>query len=212
MTDKQAAYALSAKTVIKNLNKRNMNGYYCADRKEALSMILSMIPQNSSISWGGSATLSEIGLPDALKTASSYELIDRSLAITLEEKKKVYGQTATCDYFLMSSNAITMDGELINIDGTGNRVAALIYGPEHVFVIAGMNKIVSNVDQGLSRTRDIAAVANAIRLDRKTPCGTNGRCGDCLLPDCMCSHMVITRRCNIADRISIFLIGEELGY
>ena len=116
------------------------------------------------------------------------------------------------DYFLMSTNAITLDGELINIDGRGNRVAFLCYGPENVLIFAGMNKIVSNIEEGISRTRNIAASPNAIRLNKNTPCGITGKCEDCYSPDCMCGQYVITRRSGIPNRIKVILIGEELGY
>lgn len=112
----------------------------------------------------------------------------------------------------MSTNAITLDGELINIDGRGNRVAFLCYGPQNVLIISGINKIVSDIDSGIKRVRNIAAPPNSIRLNRKTPCSINGKCEDCYSPDCMCSQLVITRRSGILNRIKVILVGEELGY
>ena len=116
------------------------------------------------------------------------------------------------DYYLMSTNAITMDGELINIDGNGNRVACLIHGPKHVIMVVGMNKLVSNVEDGYRRVRDIATPANTKRLNKNTPCFHTGRCGDCLSPDCICNQVVITRRSSHAGRIKIFFVAEDLGY
>ena len=108
--------------------------------------------------------------------------------------------------------AITLDGELINIDGRGNRVAFLCFGPQNVLILAGMNKVVTDVESGINRTRNVAAAPNAIRLNRKTPCAVTGRCGDCYSEDCMCGQYVITRRSGIPNRIKVILIGEELGY
>lgn len=112
----------------------------------------------------------------------------------------------------MSTNVITLDGELINIDGRGNRVAFLCYGPQNVLILAGMNKVVTDIESGFKRIRDIASPQNAIRLNRNTPCKLLGRCKDCYSPDCMCGQLVITRRSIIPNRIKVILIGEELGY
>ena len=112
----------------------------------------------------------------------------------------------------MSTNAITTNGELVNIDGTGNRVAALIYGPETVIILAGMNKIAANVDEALSRVHNVATAQNCIRLGKKTPCAITGVCADCLSPDCICNQVVITRRSGIKGRIKVLLIGESFGY
>ncbi|MEG0590187.1 MAG: lactate utilization protein, partial [Lachnospiraceae bacterium] len=116
------------------------------------------------------------------------------------------------DYFFMSSNAITIDGELVNIDGNGNRVACLIHGPKHVILIVGMNKVVSDVANGMTRIRNMATPANAARLGTKTPCQKTGCCGNCLSPDCMCCEVVITRKSRHEGRIKVILVGEELGY
>lgn len=112
----------------------------------------------------------------------------------------------------MSTNAITLDGELINVDGAGNRVACLCNGPDHVIVLAGMNKVVKNAEEGHSRARNTAAPINTLRLNKKTPCAVTGRCSDCQSPDCICSQIVVTRRSHIPGRIQVILIGEELGY
>ena len=112
----------------------------------------------------------------------------------------------------MSTNAITMDGELLNIDGTGNRVASLIFGPANVVIVAGMNKVVDNVDTALDRARNTAAPMNTIRLDRSTPCTKTGRCMDCMSPECICNQFVVTRGCRPVGRIKVILVGEELGY
>ena len=118
----------------------------------------------------------------------------------------------TCGTFIMSSNAISADGQLVNIDGNANRVAALCFGPESVLVIAGMNKVMGDLDSAIARARQVAAPANAQRFDIKTPCAVTGSCGDCTSSDCICCQMVITRACRPAGRIKVILVGEDLGF
>ena len=132
------AFALKAKSIIKNLEKRNMEGFYCENSQALLDTILPMIENNSSIAWGGSQTLNECGLMDALQQSGSYTMIDRTTAKSPEEARQIFAKSVLADYYLMSTNAITLDGELINIDGNGNRVACLIQGPKQVFIIAGI--------------------------------------------------------------------------
>lgn len=208
---KNTFYENQAKTIIKNMEKRNFEGYYAATAQEAKEKVLSLMAEGSSIGWGGTMTMAEIGIFDAIKE-KNYTLIDRTTAKTPEENREIYARTVLADYYLMSTNAITLDGELINIDGNGNRVACLIQGPRNVIIVAGMNKVVPDVESGYLRVKNIASPPNAVRLDRKTPCAVTGRCGDCYAPDCICSHTVVTRRCGIPGRIKIILVGEELGY
>lgn len=208
---RQKYYENAANTIITNLKKRQIEGYYCTDKEAALKKALELMPEGSTISYGGSMTLVETGLMDAIKNGK-YNVIRRDVNKTLEEQRKMYGEICCSDFFLMSTNAITLDGELINIDGRGNRVAFLCYGPQNVLILAGMNKVVSDIESGFKRVRDIAAPINGVRLDRKTPCSITGRCGDCYSPDCMCGQFVITRYSVTPKRIKVILIGEELGY
>lgn len=211
MTPMQESYEKTAKTVISNLKKRQMEGYYCADKTAAVQKVLELMPQGASVAWGGSMTLSEAGIMDALESAD-YRLIDRAKAKTPEEQRAVYSEICGSDFFLMSTNAITLDGELVNIDGNGSRLAFLIFGPQNVIVVAGMNKLVKDIKSGYDRVKTVACPPNAVRLSRKTPCAVNGVCGDCYAPDCMCSQTVITRRSHIPNRIKVILVGESLGY
>ncbi|MBD5522026.1 MAG: lactate utilization protein [Lachnospiraceae bacterium] len=211
MTHKTAAFAAMAKSIIKNLEKRNMEGYYFETGAECVKAITSSIPEGSVIGWGGSETIKEIGLMDAIHN-ECYELIDRSLAKTPEEARQIYAKTVLSDYYLMSSNAVTIDGELINIDGNGNRVACLIHGPSHVIIVVGMNKIVTDVESGIARVRNMASPPNAIRLNKDIPCAVSGHCHDCLSPNCFCNQIVVTRRSGHTGRIKVYLVGEELGY
>ena len=211
MESKDIYYQNLANTVIKNMEKRQINGVYCCNRQEALEKIFDMIPEGASIAWGGSSSIKQVGVLDKAANGK-YVCLDRKAFSTREEEKVIYGKICSCDYFFMSSNAITIDGELVNIDGVGNRLAFLCYGPEHVFVVAGMNKIVTNVQEGINRARNIAAPPNTVRLGRNTPCAVTGKCHDCQSDDCICANTVITRRSIPKGRITVFLVGEELGF
>ena len=211
MDNRQKAFAKACDGIIANLKKRNMEGYFYEDSASCVRAILDLIPDGSSISWGGSASVQESGMMDALKNGS-YELIDRSLAKTPEEQREIYGRTVMSDYYFMSTNAITYEGELVNIDGNGNRVACLIHGPRHVIIIAGMHKVATTLEGAFERARTMACPPNAVRLDKKTPCAATGKCGDCLSPDCFCNQIVVTRRSGHTGRIKVFLVAEDLGF
>lgn len=212
MNPKQTYYKIQAETIKKNLEKRQMSGYYCAEKEEAVKTAMSLTKPGTTVSFGGSMTLIESGAMDALKNRSDIHLIDRSLAKSPEEIKQAYRDSFCADTYFMSSNAITADGQLVNIDGNGNRVAALIYGPDQVIILAGMNKIVSTVEDAVQRVRNFATPPNCIRLSKQTPCAATGVCGDCFSNDCICNQIVITRRSGTPGRIKVILIGEELGY
>lgn len=211
MTNKQLAFETTANTIIKNLKTRNMEGFFFESSADAVCAILKMIPEGSSVTWGGSETFKETGMLSALQ-AGNYDLIDRLTATTPKERRAQYGQMAMSDYFFMSTNAITVNGELVNIDGNSNRVGLLVHGPQHVFILVGMNKIVADVESGIKRIRTVACPANAKRLNKTTPCGVMGKCSECFSDESMCSQIVITRRSGHADRIKVFFIAEELGY
>ncbi len=211
MTPKQLAFQTAATGTIQKLALRNMEGYFFENSASCVNAILQMMEKGAVISWGGSESIKECGLMDAVK-AGDYTLIDRLNAKTPEESRELYAKSVLSDYYLMSANAVTYDGELINIDGNGNRVACLIHGPKNVFLIVGMNKLVADVESGYKRVRNTASPANAQRLGRNTPCFHTGRCGNCLADDCMCNHIVVTRRSGVPGRIKVFFVAEELGY
>lgn len=211
MSSKKQYYETLADTLIDKFNKRGIEGYYCDNANEALITAKRFLTPGCSISWGGSETLNELGLLTDLK-ASDYILYDRTTAKTEEERTAIYSKTVTADYYFMSSNAITLDGQLVNIDGLGNRVACLITGPKNVIVIAGMNKIVTDVNTGIERIRNMASPPNAIRLGNQTPCAEIGKCANCFVDDCICCQIVITRKSRIPGRIKVILVGEELGF
>lgn len=201
-----------AETMIQNLAKRNMEGYYADTKEEAVKLIMEQfLTKGKTVCFGGSMTLNESGLMDAVREGDCI-LYDRTTAKTPEELRDMKAKMINSDYFLMSTNAITMDGELVNIDGHGNRVSYLCYGPENVIILAGMNKVVSTVEDGVRRVRDIASPPNTVRLGKNTPCARTGRCGNCYGEDSICSQIVITRRSSVKNRIKVVLVSEEMGY
>lgn len=200
-----------AQKVIKGLESRNMTGYYAETKEEALNKALEIIPKGSSIGWGGSVSIAEIGLKEAVSNGN-YTVYNRDTCATPEDKRKTELQIFGSDYFLCSSNAITEDGILVNIDGNSNRVAAIAYGPLHVVMVVGMNKVAKDIDSALSRARNIAAPINAQRFPLDTPCKKNGSCANCKSMDTICCEFLITRFSRHAGRIHVILVNEELGY
>ncbi len=209
--NKKKFYANQAESIIKKLKLRKMEGYYAPTMDEAIAKVLELIgPASKSVSYGGSMTIDNSDLKSKIKEAG-HDLIIRENYKSDDELRELKSKMINSDTFLMSTNAITLDGELINIDGRGNRVSFLIYGPEQVIVIAGMNKVVKDVCAGIDRTRNIASPANTVRLNCDTPCSKTGRCGDCL-EHTICCETVITRCSMIPGRIKVILVGEEAGY
>lgn len=196
--------------VAENFNKRGFEAYYCPTKDEALQKAISLIPENHVVSWGGSVSINDIGLrPYVLEHR---QVIDRDTAKTPEERKELLRKALLCDTFIMGTNAATEDGQLYNIDGTGNRVAALIFGPKQVVVVVGMNKVEPTLEAAITRARSVASPMNMQRFSKKTPCAVTGMCADCLSPDSICNQMVRTRRCAPAGRIKVILVGENLGF
>lgn len=200
-----------AQTVIKGLERRNMTGEYCATPEEALAAARRYLLPDHKVAWGGSATLGELGLPDAAKSAGCV-VLDRFSASTPEEQEEIFRQILFCDTYFMSTNAITQDGALVNIDGNCNRIAALAFGPKQVVVIAGINKVAPDLDAAVKRARNCAAPPNCVRLGLNTPCSKTGKCMDCSSPDCICCQFLITRRSRVKGRIHVILVGSELGF
>lgn len=212
MSIQKKANKIKCMEIIKNLEKRGMTGYYCENPREASEKVLSLIPGDALVSWGASATVDEIEVKDKLQLVNA-KIIDPSAYSDPDEIRRARIKALTSDVFLTGTNAITLEGELVNIDGTGNRVAALCFGPDKVIVVAGTNKIVKDVTAAMARIKTDACVPNAIRLERKTPCAATGRCADCLIPgQTICSMTVVTRFCNRPNRIHVILVNESLGF
>ena len=203
--------ACLSKRVIKGLESRNMEGYYCGTKKEALRKALELIPEGSSLSWGGSMSIGEIGLKDAV-CQGNYVIYDRDQYDDAKRRREMMLKAFDCDYFLSSSNAVTEDGVLINIDGAANRVACMAYGPKNVLMIVGMNKVVKTEADAMSRARNEASPVNAQRFGIDTPCVKAGMCYDCKSPDCICCQILTTRFSKIPKRIKVILVGEDLGF
>ena len=197
---------------INALESNNMNGYFVKDKDELIAKINELVPEGAKVAFGGSMTLFESGVMDHLKSGR-YNLIDRNKeGLSNENIKKIYKQAFFADAYFTSSNAVTLDGELYNVDGNGNRVAAMLYGPEKVIVICGANKIVEDVDNALLRIETVAAPANAKRLNKKTPCAKFGTCMECDSKDRICNEYTIIRKQSRKDRIHVIFLNEELGY
>ena len=203
-------YDKSGPRVAENLKKRHFDAYYCSSGKEAAEKVMELSPPEDVVSWGGSMTLKELGIQELLMQRGN-PVIDRDSAASQEERTDLMRQALTCDTFLMSTNALSMDGQLVNIDGNGNRVAAMIYGPKSVIVIAGMNKAAATVEDAWARARNTAAPMNTQRFDINTPCTVTGQCGDCKSKDCVCAYLVTTRICRPPKKIKVILVGEDLG-
>lgn len=212
MNPMEIYYETTAKTIIRNLEKRQMEGYYCPTAQEAVEKAFSFVASDSTVSFGGSMTLEETGLLAALRQKDDIHLLDRAAAANPQETRQMFEKSFSADTYFMSTNAITLEGELVNIDGNGNRVAALIFGPKQVVILAGMNKVCTDLTDAYHRVKNVASPANCIRLNRKTPCSATGACGDCYSPDCICSQTVITRRSGTPGRIKVILIGGSYGY
>ena len=206
--------AILAKQLIHKMEARQFEACYCETGQEAFDKVCSLMEEGASVTCGGSTTLKQIGIIPYLQGegAEKYHYVDRGLAKTAQEKREVFSKAALCDYYLMSSNAITLDGELVNVDGVGNRVAALCFGPANVILVASLNKVTKDVKSALDRVRNMAAPPNALRLNCDTPCAATGSCGNCLKPDCICADLVVTRFSRTPGRIKVILVGEELGY
>ena len=207
---KKLYYEKRAAVLIKNLQSRHFDAYYCEDKAAALEKALELIPEGASVGWGGAMSAQQIGLMAAVKNGN-YIAIDRDLAETPEQRFELEKQAHFADVFLTGANAISLDGEMVNIDGYGNRVSAIICGPKNILVIAGMNKVTDTLEDAVSRARTVAAPANQQRFQLQTPCTVTGTCADCKSPECICNHIVITRHCRPAGRIQFILVGEDLG-
>lgn len=203
-------YDKRGELLVKQLKNRHFDAYYCATKEDALRKALELIPEGSSVGWGGAMSAQQIGLLDAVR-AGEYVALDREACATAEEKNAIARKCLDADVFITGANAMSMDGQMVNIDGFGNRVAAIIFGPKKVLVIAGMNKVVDTLDAAVQRARTVAAPANQQRFGHNNPCTVTGTCADCKSESCICNQIVITRHCRPVGRIQFILVGEALG-
>lgn len=208
---KTGHYRALAEGLVPEFARRNIDAVICYNAKEAIETALKLVPEGALVSWGGSQTLEALGIPEKLKNGK-FSVLDRAEAKTPEEIDAVYHSALSADVYFMSSNAVTLDGKLVNIDGRGNRLAALIYGPRKVVVIVGMNKVVKDTETAFSRIHNLASPMNARRLDKKTPCAETGWCADCHCVESICCSEVVIRHSAVKGRIQVILVCEDLGY
>jgi hypothetical protein len=203
----------TASGIIENLKKRRMEGSYVPTAAQAKEEVLAMIPEGAKVSRGGSMTTVGMDLWESIARLPGVEVIDPyAPGLSPEEGLKVRRRGLTADVMIASSNAITLDGKLVNLDGMGNRVASMIFGPERVILVVGMNKVVPDVDTAMARVKHYAAPANNIRLGLENPCVKTGLCSDCRTPQRICNMWSIIEGHMIKGRIHVKLVGETLGY
>ena len=208
---------------MQNLRRNKMEPYFCETKEEACELVRTLIQPGDTISSGGSVTLKETGVYDII-TSADYNYLDRSRpGITREEVEEVYRQTFSADAFFTSTNALTENGELYNVDGNSNRVAAILYGPKSVVVVCGVNKIVSNIDEAIERVKTKAAPPNTVRLGIDTYCAKSGKCVSLnkenpeLCEGChgdgrICCNYVVCAQQRHVNRIKVIIINDTFGY
>jgi hypothetical protein len=198
------------------LEKNNFEAHVVADGQEAKGLCLDrLIPAVApgAISWGGSMTFTDSGLYEAIKARSGLNIIDTfDKSISAAESYERRRQSLLADLFITGTNAVTERGHLVNLDMIGNRVAALTFGPRAVIVLVGRNKIVPDLAAAMDRIKGYAAPVNVMRLDKKTPCATTGRCHDCKTPDRICNYWTITEKSFPKHRIKVVLINQDMGF
>jgi L-lactate utilization protein LutB len=205
-------YSKLGPKVAKALKERFFEAWYFDDPSEAVEKVVSLIPKDHLVSWGGSMTVADLGIQERL-AKEGYKLLDRDKAENTQERFEIMRKALLCDTFLASVNALSEDGQLVNVDGFGNRVAAIAFGPKQVLVVCGMNKVTKTAEGAIVRARTRASPMNAQRFpDGKTPCNETGSCANCQSPDSICATIVTTRICKPAGRIKVILIGKELGF
>jgi L-lactate utilization protein LutB len=188
-----------------------MEDFYCPTAAEAVNKVSELIADGSSVTWGGTMTIRDMGIPKVLKDRGTLEVLDRDEIADRDEVVKIYEGAFTADVYLSSANAISEDGVIVNIDGNGNRVAAITWGPKKVIFVIGVNKVAQTVEAALARARSTASPINAARFDINTPCQVDGVCHNCNSPECICNYVHFLRH-SPRGRHMVVLVGEELGY
>ncbi|MBO4814527.1 MAG: lactate utilization protein [Muribaculaceae bacterium] len=212
MTPIEQRNELIADKLIKNLKRRHIEAFYCPTARQALDQVQNLIDTGSTVTWGGSMTIRDMGITQAIKGRNDLRVIDREDATSPEEVRDMYLKAFSADVYLTSANAISDDGVIVNIDGNGNRVAAITWGPKKVIFVIGLNKVAPTVEAALARARGIASPTNAMRFDINTPCHTDGACHNCNSPDSICSYVHFLRNSRQPGRHVVVLVGENLGY
>lgn len=208
----QYIYEKQIEKTIKSLEKNNMNGYFVKSKEELMQKIDELVKKDSLVACGGSQTLFETGIIDYLRSGK-FDFLDRyKEGLSKDDIKQIYRKSFFADTYFTSTNAVTENGELYNVDGNGNRVAAMLYGPEKVIVVCGKNKIVKDIDSAIKRNKYISAPANAKRLDINTPCKKSGECMNCNSEDKICCDYTLIKRQKTKGRIHIIFLNDNYGY
>lgn len=209
-----------AERVCQALRRNRMEAQYVATRQEVAPLVESLLHEGDTVATGGSVTLAETGVLDLLKSGR-YRYVDRTApGLTPEERRQAFANTAQADVFFCSCNAVTLAGELYNVDGNGNRVSAIAHGPRSVILVVGMNKVVADLPAAVRRVKTVAAPQNGVRLGLSTPCALTGVCAavnggmtdGCASEQRMCCQYLVSGRQREPDRIRVILVGEPLGY
>lgn len=201
-----------AQELIKQLNRRHIEAFYCPTGEEAVKKVSELIADGSTVTWGGTATVRDLGIPAMLKNRGTLQVLDRDEVETPEEKQEMYLKAFSADVYLTSANAISEDGVIVNIDGNGNRIAAISWGPKRIIFVIGLNKVAQTVEAALARARGIASPINSQRFEMNTPCKLDGKCHNCNSPESICSYVHFLRNSRGGGRHIVVLVGENLGY
>lgn len=194
------------------LERNNMKPYYAETLEELHEIVRGLVKNDRLITAGGSVTLEESGVKQLLMTEFGGAYLDRSEGKTPEEVEDILHKAFVSDTFFASSNAVTEDGELYNVDGRGNRVSAMIYGPAQVVIVVGVNKIVKDMDEAVCRVEQVAAPLNTKRLNSGTPCEVTGNCAHCRSKGRICCSYVRMAQQRVKDRIKVIIVNQKLGY
>ncbi len=202
---------LLGQELVKHLKKRHIEAIYCKTAEDAKNLALEMIKPEESVTWGGSMSIRDIGLTKALVERNA-KAVDRDTITDASEIQKAMRDAFSMDWYLTSANAISAKGEIVNRDGTGNRVAAISFGPKNVLFVIGMNKVEPDLHSAMKRAKHVAGAINSMRFEGERMCKHTGMCHDCILPDSICSILHVVRISKPAGRIKVILVEENLGF
>ncbi|GKX29537.1 lactate utilization protein [Vallitalea longa] len=202
---------VTKEVIIANFRQRNISAEFYNNVEDVNNRILELIPQDCSIGVGHSTTLEQMEIMKKLSDRGNI-MIDKSSATNHEQMKVLKKKALTADWYISSSNAVSMDGQIVNIDHSGNRVASLMYGPDKVIIVVGVNKIADNLDKAIDRAKNIAAVKNAKRAGYKPPCVYLNKCVDCTSSERICNYLTVIQGQHDKDRLRVLIIDKELGF
>lgn len=199
-------------TLVKRLSEKGFHASYVPSREEALAEVLKIIPEGASVGIPGSVTIREIGAMEKLAERGCKVIHHWDPSLSPEERRDALQQELLADFFLTSSNALTLDGLLVNIDGNGNRVSGMAWGKNTLIFVIGLNKVANSLDDAIARTRNMATPPNSLRLGLKTPCAATGVCVNCNSPDRVCNALLVLERATGGRTSHVILVGENLGF